>query len=270
MKNLKQYLFLALMFLLGISATPQTGFAQDVIEIPLTNPGEPGKLKVHVLNGSIIVKGYDKKFVTVVSGQDSKEQSKSYKNGMRKVAVGGNGLNAEEYNNVVRISKSNVNSKSSIEVMVPRSFSLNLKAVNQGSIYIENVKGEFEVSNLNGRITMKEIEGPVFADALNQDITVTFAGNRISSPMAFSSLNGDLDITFPPGIKADVKAKTNNGNFYTDFEVKRSNSSVSKSYRDDKGVYKVKAENTVSGTVNGGGPEISFSTLNGDILFRKR
>jgi len=43
---------------------------------------------------------------------------------------------------------------------------LKLGTVNQGNI---SVKGEFEISNVNGEIIMEDIRGSAFADKVNGD-----------------------------------------------------------------------------------------------------
>ena len=88
--------------------------------------------------------------------------------------------------------------------------------------------------------------------------------------MAFTSLNGNLDVTFPSDYKADVKARTENGNVYTDFEMNQRTSADVDQKRNSKGVYKVTVDKWISGEINGGGPEILFKTLNGNVIIRKK
>jgi hypothetical protein len=40
-----------------------------------------------------------------------------------------------------------------------------------------------------------------------------------AKPMSFSSLNGDIDVTFPPDIKARLKLKSEQGDIYSDFDI---------------------------------------------------
>ncbi len=38
--------------------------------------------------------------------------------------------------------------------------------------------------------------------------------------MSFSTMNGDVDVTMPGDVKARVKLKSDNGEIYSDFEVR--------------------------------------------------
>ena len=125
-----------------------------------------------------------------------------------------------------------------------------------------------EISNTNGAITLNNIGGSVIADALNRDIVVTFEAIDSGAPMAFTSLNGNLDVTFPSSVKATIKARTENGNVYTDFEMVQRTTSNVKENRNSKGVYKVNVDKWILGEINGGGPEMLFKTLNGNVLIR--
>jgi DUF4097 and DUF4098 domain-containing protein YvlB len=144
--------------------------------------------------------------------------------------------------------------------------------VNDGNIVVSGVDGEFDVNNVNGEVDLKNIGGSVVAHALNGHVLATF--NRIDpqKPMAFSSLNGDIDVTFPADLKANVSLRTDNGEVYSDFDVKVQPNAPQQTVEDDRGKggkYKVKIDKNVRGTINGGGQEIQFKNFNGNIYIRK-
>ena len=109
------------------------------------------------------------------------------------------------------------------------------------------------------------------AHALNEDVTVSMA--RVSDkPMSFTSLNGNLNVTLPASIKASVRLEAGNGEIYSDFDV---DMRCSRS-RSGKAASAAAVANTCSrstqavvGRINGGGPELTFKTFNGDIRIRK-
>ena len=90
--------------------------------------------------------------------------------------------------------------------------------------------------------------------------------------MAFSSLNGDIDITFPKDFKADIKVKSDRGEIYTDFDLKEkpSKANITKGKGDRGNTYRVKVEKWIVGSINDGGPEILFKNFNGDVIIRSR
>jgi DUF4097 and DUF4098 domain-containing protein YvlB len=115
------------------------------------------------------------------------------------------------------------------------------------------------------------VSGSAVANTVNGDIKATF--NRISSnkPMAFSNLNGDIDITLPANAKVSTKMKSEWGEIFTDFDMninsKRGNDS---GVNVDSGTYKVSVNNWIYGDINGGGPEYLFKSMRGDIYIRKK
>lgn len=246
------------------------GQEDEKLSIPLSNPNEPGFLKIGLLYGSITVNAYAGKEVLVETKYKAKQSKPVTKQGLRKVGASTSAFSVEEFNNQVTIKSGSNSRKVDFFISVPKNFSLKLSAVNNGNITVSRVHGDMEISNTNGSITLNDIGGSVIADALNKDIIVTFNAVSKDAPMAFTSLNGDLDVTFPSSLRANVKAKTENGDVLTDFEMKQRTTSVVNENRNTKGVYKVNVDNWILGEINGGGPELLFKTLNGDVLIRKK
>jgi len=240
----------------------------ESVTIPLSNPGEDGKLKMGLLYGSITVEAHRGKDVIIETKSKEKSKPSKTKDGMRRIGDASLEFSVEEYDNKVTVRSKKQNKRVDFTIKVPENFSLDLRATNNGNISVEGVRGEMEISNLNGAITLKNIGGSVIADALNKDIVVTFSKGYENSPMAFTSLNGDLDITFPGDLAANIKAKTDHGEIYTDYEMKMTRDVSKDEKKSSSGVYKVTVDKWITGTVNGGGAEILFKTMNGDIMIR--
>lgn len=263
-----KYIIASLLFVFTLSLA-----AQETVTVPLSNPGKAGNLKVSLVSGSITVKGYSGKEVIVkatVRGRKRRKGNDS-KGGLKRISVNSLEFSAEEYDNSV-IVRSSSSKTTDFEIQVPKNFSLKLSATNNGKIYVENVNGVMDVSNTNGSITLQDVSGSVSADALNRDIKVTFVKVTPDAPMAFSSLNGDIDITFPKDFKADIKVKSDRGEIYTDFELKEkpSKAKVTQGKTKNGNTYRVKVEKWIVGSINGGGPEILFKNFNGDVIIRSR
>jgi hypothetical protein len=91
--------------------------------------------------------------------------------------------------------------------------------------------------------------------------------------MSFSSLNGKVDVTLPSDAKARLRLKTTNGAVYSDFDVKMepdASKPVVEDGRGQGGKYRIRMDRGVYGSINGGGPEYSFQTMNGSILIHKK
>ena len=107
-------------------------------------------------------------------------------------------------------------------------------------------------------------------DTTNGEVEVLFDEINSDAPMAFSSFNGDVQVTFPSSLKADVKAKSDMGDVYTDFDMAISKNEPLVDKKTSSGKFKVKIEQWVRGTINGGGPEMLFKTFNGDIMIKSK
>ncbi len=88
--------------------------------------------------------------------------------------------------------------------------------------------------------------------------------------MAFSNLNGKIEVTLPADTKANLKMKNTRGEILTDFEVEINDKPKIERKSNTKGVYKVSINEWMYGKINGGGPEYMFSNFNGDIIIKKK
>jgi DUF4097 and DUF4098 domain-containing protein YvlB len=273
LKNHK-YIFSLALAALAVVAQPLRAQSDNKVTVPLTDPSRPVTLRAHLVSGSITVKGGDVKEVVVEAKARGNEESHSggRAEGMKRIPMTSTGLNIEAENNNVRVSTDSYQRTIDLVITVPTRTSLSLHTVNDGNILVSGVDGELNIDNVNGEVDLKNIGGSVVAHALNGHVLVTF--NRIDpqKPMAFSSLNGDIDVTFPADLKANVSLRTDNGDVYSDFDVKVQPTAPQQTVEDDRGKggkYRVKIDKNVRGTINGGGQEIQFKNFNGNIYIRK-
>ncbi|MBI1789757.1 MAG: hypothetical protein HYR60_19675 [Acidobacteria bacterium] len=243
----------------------------DRVTVPFSDPARPGVVKAHLIHGGITVKGYDGKEVIVEArARSGGKPAAAATAGMKRVAFTSTGLTVEEENNVMSVGSSSHARPIDLTIQVPRKTSLKLNCINEGAIQVEDVDGEIEVNNINGAVTLANVSGSAVAHALNGKLQASF--RRVDSkPMSFSSLNGDIDVTFPPDLKAIVKMKSDRGEVLTDFDlqVKADAKPVVEDARGKGGKYRVQVDRAISGTINGGGPEIQFKNFNGAIYIRK-
>jgi len=87
--------------------------------------------------------------------------------------------------------------------------------------------------------------------------------------MAFSTLNGDVNVTLPADTKANLKLKSDNGDVFSDFdiEIDKTPSKIDKTT--EPGMYKIKKDDWVFGKINGGGPEMMMKNMQGNIYVKK-
>lgn len=262
-------------FLMGALAVCPLLIAQDAtdrITVPFSDPSRPRTLKASLVNGSITVKGYEGKDVLIDSsgGSAPRHNRKAEAEGLHRIGMS-SGLTVEEQDNAVRVSASPSGSPHLV-IQVPRQISINIRVVNGGFIEVDGVDGEVDADIVNGPLRVLNVSGAVVAHALNGEVKVTMDRMQGNKPMAFSSLNGDVDVTLPADVKAHVKMKTDHGEMYTDFDVKleANGKAVVENGRSSGGKYKVQMDRSLTGTINGGGQDLSFTTLNGRIYIRKK
>lgn len=256
--------------LLAAGVANGQGSGGDRVAVPLSDPSRPVVLSVEQVAGSIRVKAYNGKEVIVETHSNAREGQEETREGLRRVPMTSNGLEVTEENNNVRVRTNSITRQVDVDIQVPVHTSMHLKTVNGKEIVVEGVQGEVDASNINGSVTLTGISGSAVAHALNGRVKVVFAAVDAQKPMSFSSMNGEIDLTFPASLKANVKIKNQNGEVYSDFDMKVAPSAqpvVEQS--GGKGLHKVKIERSFYVTINGGGPEIQISNFNGAIMIRK-
>ncbi len=271
---MKKSIFILALLGTGLAWPQDSG---DRITVPFSDPSRPHTLKVSLINGGITVKGYDGKEAIIESrgASDGEERHRGHTprgaEGMKRITNTALGLTAEEEDNVLTVG-AHPGRNADLVIQVPVNTSLKLSCINGGDIVVDHISGEIEVNNTNGGVKLTNVSGSVIAHALNKDVVAKLSQVTPDKSMSFTSLNGDIDITFPAATKARVKLKTDNGEIYTDFDIKMDASGqkpVVEDGRAEHGKYRVRVDHAMYGTINGGGPEFQFQTFNGNIYIRK-
>ena len=266
---------LALLFLAGARPLAAQQSGKEQLVVALSSPGKPGTLHLKVVRGSIRVEGYNGKDVVVEVGNRSDEDKRESRsdegsNGMRRISrVNGLDVTAQEKDNHVYLRTQNPRQAVDFTIKVPQRFSLQIGSVNDGHIVVENVTGELEVSNVNGSIRLDDVAGSAVLSTVNGAVTAKFKDITPSAPMAFSSVNGKIDVTFPAKVKADLKLKSDRGEIYSDFDLTVDNSTPKVTRTAKDGTYRLSQDSWTYGKVGGGGAEFMMKTLNGNIYLRK-
>jgi hypothetical protein len=271
-----------------LAATAMSLWAQEAgsasperVTVPFSDPSGPKRLTCSLLSGSIDVKAHNGRDVIVQaatgsSGGSDRRSGRSRREtpvppGMRRLNNPSSGLQIEEANNTIKIGIGPMNRSVNLEILVPADTSLKLNTINNGRITVEGVTGELDINNLNGNITLTNVGGAVVAHTLNGKLVAALSSVTPDKAMSFSTLNGDVDVTLPASVKANVKMKSDNGDIFTDFEIalKPTAQPPEQGARDSKGRYRIRFDRAMYGAINGGGADFTFTTLNGTITIRK-
>jgi DUF4097 and DUF4098 domain-containing protein YvlB len=117
---------------------------------------------------------------------------------------------------------------------------------------------------INGRRTQMDIDFEVIIpkgtqlsmESINGDIVL----KGLTAPLEISTINGDIDLFIKEDQKADLSMETINGTMYTNLEMKI--------LKEKEGLCRIRGN--VESQLNGGGPEINLSTINGTMYLRKQ
>ena len=244
------------------------GQQDETITVPLSNPGEQGFLRLSNHNGTVDIQGYDGDEILVyVKGEIEKNENRGRnKRGLRRIVNRSLDISIVEEDNVVKIGSSN--NHKNYELKVPRNFSLSISTHHNGQITVDGVSGELELDAHHGGIKATNIKGSVIADTHHGAIIVTFDDIDSEVPMAFTTYHGDVDITFPAQIAANLKMKTSKGEIYTDFDFDPLKPEVEEDYKGSK--REIRVSKWTHGKIGNGGEEMMFDTYHGDIIIRSK
>jgi DUF4097 and DUF4098 domain-containing protein YvlB len=262
----------ALGTLLGMPVWGQD--APDRVTVPFSDPSKPRVMNVTLINGGMTIRGYSGSEAIIEGRGGAAERHRRPSNvpdGMHQIVGNSYGLDVTEDGNTITV-KGGITRSADLTIQVPQQTSLKVRTMNGGAIVIENVSGEIDAQNMNGPVTINNVEGTVLANSMNGKVVVSLNRVTPNKTMSFSTMNGTIDVTLPADVKATLKMKTDNGEIYTDFDVKidGSHPPTVEDNRKSGGKYRVRIDKAMYGSINGGGPEMQFVTYNGNILIHKK
>jgi len=126
------------------------------------------------------------------------------------------------------------------------------------NLRISNLKGEIELQAHSDDVLLHNVSGPIVANAISSNMEVKMDQVNSQKPTAISLVSGDLDISLPASLAADLKVTSVSGEVYTDFDIDVESSDEMQRRR-----------KPIVGTINGGGAEIELRTVSGNIYLRK-
>ena len=300
----KRLLNLTVIIFTGLVSVAQfSAFAADETQsftVELSNPGKPATLHIdsHFLKITVAAedrkdmvfeispRDYDSEYGHVITRTNDKNRAYNFVyNDRHDIDVGletqrqrdtsgmtridsNPGFVVEELNNMVRFDSEFMRQGYQVKVKVPVNTSLKLENVNGGPLTVSGVNGTHELSNTNGPVYASDISGSVVAETTNGTIEVTMSSVTKDTPMAFSTTNGSVDVTFPASYRADAVIDPGRGSTYTDFEFVTNNTAHVERLEGEKGK-RIEVKREIRGKINGGGPTLRMETFNGNIYIRK-
>ena len=243
---------------------------RDQFSVALSSPGKPFKLNMNLADGSVNINTYEGSELRITafpqantndnSGQGKNQNVNINTNtnvnvNVNSGAAGRNTgrnklLKVSQNGNEIVIGQVNQDRPLNVEVSLP-----------------EHVASQLEITCADGPVVLKNISGSAIVTTVNGNVTATFKHVDPKAPMAFSTLIGAIDLSFPATAKANLTLKSDEGLLLSDFAL--TGAVKSKLSRNKNGQYQSKLAGSLSGNLNGGGQEISISNMQGNIYLRK-
>ncbi len=125
-----------------------------------------------------------------------------------------------------------------------------------GDVVAENIRGNVEADTVSGNVKLQDISGADFVKGKTMSGYAIYQGDI--TPNGRYSLNahsGRVEMTIPSGSAFDLTASTFSGSIHSEFDILTSGKLNKKK---------------ISGSVNGGGPDVELKSFSGNIYLKKK
>jgi DUF4097 and DUF4098 domain-containing protein YvlB len=251
-------------------ATPLMAQQPQVINVPLSRPGDPVFLEIGIQSAHIEVIGEDRddaEFEIIVADGDRRIVTPS---GTQPLKGGGYSLEVEEDDNEIHLDMDWRVTKVSVVARIPKRADVELQTINDGEIIVSNLIGNLELYNTNGPITARNVSGSVIAESVNDTIDIAFDSFSDDGASSMESINGDLILALPAGVGVTTQLDTSRGEIYSDFEVEVRPVEQVIERDDTRNGVSIQIESVIVADINGGGHVVRMKSLHGDLNIRKR
>lgn len=221
---MKRIAFVAAVVGVGLTAVAfvQAQSETNRLTVPFSDPSRPGTVKVSLFKGGLTVRASTGRDVVVMTSDaritNAREEPSGKGTGLRRLSQPP-GISTTEENNVMTISSGHLNGGGDLDIRVPARTNLTLSTVSGDEILVERVEGDIEVTAFHASITLADVAGAVVVHSMSGDVKVLLRQVTAQKPMSFTAFNGDVDVTLPPSVKANLKMRTDRGEVLTDFDV---------------------------------------------------
>lgn len=211
--------------------------------------GAGGQIRIGNVSGDVIVTGYDGDSIVVTGtkkGRDRDMIEIEDRSGTANVDVG------------VRYPKHcNCDASIRFEVQVPRSVKYDFDHIASvsGDVRVTGVTGRLNASAVSGDVHITDVSGSVSASAVSGDVQVEI--NRLdgSDDMKFNTVSGDVSVTLPGSLDADVDMSSFSGSIKTDFAIE---------VRSER----YGSRNSARAKLGEGSRRLKMSSVSGDLTLR--
>ena len=239
------------------------------------------------IQGSILVEGYQANQVTVdVDKRIKAESLTDLEEGVRDISMGviNTGDSIILYTDSPYTTVKRKNGKVSYRwdsefgdieyefnfdytVKVPFGTRINVSTVNDGDVKVVDTRARVRAGNVNGSVYLEKTTAVTKATTVNGVVECEILQKPVED-CSFNTINGDITITFPKDLSADVSYDAMHGDFYTDFNFEVLPSKIETSKEDSKSGTTYKIEKNPKFRIGDGDIKMLFKTINGDMILK--
>jgi DUF4097 and DUF4098 domain-containing protein YvlB len=241
-----RFLIAAALASLALAATASAQDFQKTYRI-----GAGGQIRIGNVSGDVIMTGYDGDSIVVTGtkkGRDRDMVEVEDRSGTANVDIG------------VKYPKHcNCDASIRFEVQVPRSVKYDFDHIGSvsGDVKVTGVTGRLNANTVSGDVHITDVSGSVSATAVSGDVKVEISRLDGSDDMKFNTVSGDVSVTLPGSLDADVDMSSFSGSIKTDFGIE------------------VKSErygsrNSARAKLGDGSRRLKMSSVSGDLSLRRQ
>lgn len=205
---------LGFLFCVALTAflLPASGRAQDFQQSYSIGPG--GQIRIRNISGDVKVSGYNGSTIEVTGYKEGRDRDMVQIEDTSKGNLVELGVRYPE-------KSRNTNASVSFVVRVPQSVEYVFDSISSvsGDVEMIDVTGKIKAESVSGNVVARNVTGTVTAHSVSGDVTADIQRLQGTDDMKFSSISGDVHVTAPADLDADVKMSSVSGSAKTDFPI---------------------------------------------------
>ena len=242
------------------------GFIQLSAQENYTIDGATGELYISEINKVTLVGTNDSKLTVEVDGKLYEQPDKA--KGLKLINPGGYtdntgiGLNVNKDGNSYTFKRISNKKGNRYIFHVPKGYHVHYESssYNAGTLHINDVEAELDVSANYNRVELSGVTGPMAIHSVYGGIEAKFASVSQDGPISLYSVYSDVDVSVPSNTKAKFNLKVSYGDVFSDIEL---------SYPDSGDGYKHLNAKKFTGLMNGGGVDFTLKSGYNNVYLRK-
>lgn len=156
--------------------------------------------------------------------------------------------------------------KMDFTIKVPAGIHIVASAINDGDVFVKNIKGNVKARNINGDIKLEKLSAGTDAHTINGDVDIDYDKNPMTD-CRYYSLNGHVNVNFPSSLSGTMSFKSFNGDLFTNVDNLETLPPLITKNENNKGTrYKIEMQRF---KIRSGGPHFEVETFNGDATIKE-